>query len=983
MSTPRDIPAIGQSVEAPIRNPLNRIREELQTLLGFRGDVLDKAITLRQAQLLGLLTVDGQGGFVPGTGGGTAPTPGDGEEYEPDLTPPPTVTGLTVTAGFSFVIVEWDAALYTQGHGHGQTNIYAVQLEPDDPTNPTFANAVLVDQAPNAQTIRAIPSELNTRWHIWAKWQSVDGVESVSPAGGTNGVTVTTGQDVGQLLELLNGQITESQLFADLGARINLIDAASSIPGSVNARLLAETNARAQALLDEAAARGAAITSEATTRQAEDESLAATQVTLSAAVADNAAAIATTNTNMVNADLALAEQITLLSAGAGEQFDYQTIWYFDSGVESWTGNGTPTATAGWLRAADQPSDPYVVSPAGIGANGPQYPQVRLRVRKVGTPVWDGHLWWRAAADATWDAGRRVVLDEPTFDGNGIGLVTVTPEWTVTVDRIRVDLTDEQTVTDYFDIDWVAVGRPSPGASSAALLAEQTARAAGDAAEASSRNALATTLRGEFAAADVTTLASANAFTYSRSAIDSSIAASASTLTTAYQAADTASAFTTLTSAQTYTQTYTYSRSQIDGADATQASVLRAEFTAADSATFTSAQAWVQTYAYSRAQVDSAVASTTSTLQAAIAGNTAAIQTEATTRASQTGALFAQYTVKLDVNGYVSGFGLASTSTGAAPTSAFIIRADSFAVASPSGPGLTPITPFVVRTTVTTLNGVTVPVGVYMDAAYILNGSITNAKIANLAVDDAKIANLNAAKITAGTIDAARIGVGTLDANRITSNTITAQQIAAGTITAAQIAAGTITAASGIIASLDASVIQAGTITTDKLLIGSVTANVVAANENLSSDFPAGTDEIIQEINFPPIVTTGGWLTLTACGTVLTASLTKSGGVITMTASIVDVTSGTPASIGGGSGGSCMAMPPQQFEPTGGGPVVYLPRVPIGLSVQVSHQPAAATRQYRLVISTVYRDVSSTDLARFYLLRRASASVRLEAREFKV
>jgi hypothetical protein len=60
-------------------------------------------------------------------------------------------------------------------------------------------------------------------------------------------------------------------------------------------------------------------------------------------------------------------------------------------------------------------------------------------------------------------------------------------------------------------------------------------------------------------------------------------------------------------------------------------------------------------------------------------------------------------------------------------------------------------PFIVRTSETTIGGVTVPVGVYITDGYIQNGTITNAKIANLAVDSAKISSLTADKITAGSI----------------------------------------------------------------------------------------------------------------------------------------------------------------------------------------------------------------------------------------
>lgn len=135
----------------------------------------------------------------------------------------------------------------------------------------------------------------------------------------------------------------------------------------------------------------------------------------------------------------------------------------------------------------------------------------------------------------------------------------------------------------------------------------------------------------------------------------------------------------------------------------------------------------------------------------IEANAAAIAVESSTRSTETGSLFSKYTVKIDTNGYVSGFGLASTANNDTPYSEFAIRADKFYVASPSGPGISPIVPFVVTTTTTTVNGVSVPAGIYMDAAYIKNGTITNAKIGNAAIDSAKISSLTADKIIAGSI----------------------------------------------------------------------------------------------------------------------------------------------------------------------------------------------------------------------------------------
>jgi hypothetical protein len=134
-------------------------------------------------------------------------------------------------------------------------------------------------------------------------------------------------------------------------------------------------------------------------------------------------------------------------------------------------------------------------------------------------------------------------------------------------------------------------------------------------------------------------------------------------------------------------------------------------------------------------------------------DSATLEQRFTAQKTNNDVLLVQYTVKVDVNGYVSGFGLASTANDATPFSDFAIRADRFYVASPSGPDITPIVPFIVNTTSQTVNGVTVPPGVYMDAAFIKNGTITNAKIGNAAIDNAKIVDLDVGKLTAGSLQA--------------------------------------------------------------------------------------------------------------------------------------------------------------------------------------------------------------------------------------
>lgn len=158
---------------------------------------------------------------VPGPPGPIGPPGPPAPGTTPDLMPPPTPTGLTATAGFANIFIQWDVATYTQGRGNLQTNVYGAKYPGTGPL-PTFSNAVLVGVAPQPDTIFILPTELGTQWHIWIKFQSRDGVESVSPAGGANGASATTGKignaDLGPLIveagNLASGAVTATKLAA-------------------------------------------------------------------------------------------------------------------------------------------------------------------------------------------------------------------------------------------------------------------------------------------------------------------------------------------------------------------------------------------------------------------------------------------------------------------------------------------------------------------------------------------------------------------------------------------------------------------------------------------------------------------------------------------------------------------------------------------------------------------------------------------------
>ncbi|QNK66092.1 hypothetical protein [Variovorax sp. PAMC26660] len=181
-----------------------------------------------------------------------------------------------------------------------------------------------------------------------------------------------------------------------------------------------------------------------------------------------------------------------------------------------------------------------------------------------------------------------------------------------------------------------------------------------------------------------------------------------------------------------------------------------------------------------------------------------------------------------------------------PYSKFAIRADLFYIASEAGPTNAGL--FSVVTTPITNNGVTVPVGVYMANAFIMNGTITNAKIGNAAIDDAKIANLSASKIKAGAIAVGEYvqstgfvsgtngvgwridGLGTIEAsNAIIRGAIhaTSGMIGGIVITNSYIASPNFDGTNGFYLGANGQlVLPSGTVTTAKLAAGAVTADKI-------------------------------------------------------------------------------------------------------------------------------------------------------------
>ena len=484
----------------------------------------------------------------------------------------------------------------------------------------------------------------------------------------------------------------------------------------------------------------------------------------------------------------LATQISLLSAGVGEQFDSYEIWHFTNGTEGWTG-GVYNNGYIEIKSASAITSPTIKSIGTIAFDSKMYRFVKLRVEKVGTPTWSGLVSW---------SGGSKTIGEPVFVG-GVATVDLNTDWQAGVTVFSIKLATTSDANNYYRVDWVAVGRPSPAASHAALLREETARASKDlalsqeittlnaqvnggdgvAANASIVGKLSTIATNTSAEAqkldqlktsyDTEVLSATGIVANNARAASTAISALATDISGVYAKLDPNMAGDTDRNAgddSYFVGVWTERSAIIENDVATSQKIDTVTAKANDNA------ATIQTVERTQASKTEAVASRVDTLQAEVkdpvtglVATTALVRQETTVRANQYGSmsqqintvqstavaaddrsksntsivqvhaqsingLYGQYTLKVDVNGRISGFGLASTNT----ASAFAINADRFYIASPDDPNYTDLG-FVYQSgnTVDAETGQVTPKGLYLKAAFIKEASITTARIRGQAV----------------------------------------------------------------------------------------------------------------------------------------------------------------------------------------------------------------------------------------------------------
>lgn len=183
-----------------------------------------------------------------------------------------------------------------------------------------------------------------------------------------------------------------------------------------------------------------------------------------------------------------------------------------------------------------------------------------------------------------------------------------------------------------------------------------------------------------------------------------------------------------------------------------------------------------------------------TVQSTADGNKATVQTHA----KSINGLEAQYTVKVDANGKVAGFGLATTPKNGTPESKFIVNADRFGIGAT---GKADVFPFVVDTQKNRVG---------VNGELVVNGKAI--------VDKLNAGDIHGDKITANTLDANRLKAGSVTAREIGANSVTADKMNVTSLSAVSSNLGSITGGSLSIGNGKFSVTENGVLTANDAVI---------------------------------------------------------------------------------------------------------------------------------------------------------------------
>ncbi|EKT4480245.1 phage tail protein [Pseudomonas putida] len=232
------------------------------------------------------------------------------------------------------------------------------------------------------------------------------------------------------------------------------------------------------AVTDKAATDAAAAAASALSQVATKAEAAALQT-----LANRVTAAEGVNTSQSNSLIDLSNSVGAIQSGLGASgLDPAPggYWQFDTGTEGWVaGNASVSASGGALRLTPTTSDPQLLSSTGtltLTIPGAQYTKVRVGLTRRGgsASAWTGTLYYSTPSHGISSSYRAsapnpniAVGQSAVVEWDMTNLAAGGTDWVDnTIRQLRFNFANALDAV--WDIDWIAVGRVGPSASSRAL-----------------------------------------------------------------------------------------------------------------------------------------------------------------------------------------------------------------------------------------------------------------------------------------------------------------------------------------------------------------------------------------------------------------------------------------------------------------------------------------------------------------------------------
>lgn len=759
-NTPTQVPSMPKvpaDASPEMRRYLETLSQVVSIRLGRRGDPRDRAVTLRELIDSGLADELTSSPFNPNSAGAVGfARPG---ERLTDLAVPPAPTGFTVDGAFSQIHLRWNFPAYSN-HSHTEVHVHTSDVIGDATLLGIQTGRVFIDPVGSGQTR-----------YYWVRHVNTQGIAGpFNAAAGTSGQTAI---DVTHILGLLTDSITSSQLAQSLTDAIDGAGSATDI-SNLESFVGFVSSYSGSSLLSRIGSAETGITNlnstfgSTTAAAASATAAAQSESAAIAAKADALLAQAAAETAQSNAETAETAAETAQAAAETSQT---------------AASASATGAAGSASTASQEATTAANSASAAGNSASAAATSATNAATFAT-----------AAGSSATASQNSRLAAETAEGNAetaeSGAASSASAAATSATAASASQSAAASSASAADSDRIAAQTAKANAESAetsAVSAKNDAESAEANAATSETNAANSATSAGNSATAANTSASNAATSATAAGTESSAATTARTeAQSARNTAQTAQAGaeqaeTDAVAAKNAAQSSASAAATSAQTASTQATAAGTAATAASTSATNAASSAGSASTFSQnasASATSAAGSATSAAQNfnsitarldSIGGSGVTVEQKFTAVASDVSGLEGQYTVKIDSNGAVAGFGLASSTTAAGGiTSEFIVNADRFAIMR-GGSNTTPATvPFVVQASSTTLNGESVPAGVYMADAFIKNGSIESAKIGSLSADKITSEFISSDRIEANSIDASKI--------RIDNSTITSQNI---------------------------------------------------------------------------------------------------------------------------------------------------------------------------------------------------------------